>query len=386
MRSISKVDYTYQNEVSLIRAGKAYFSKMLQLIEAANYTIHLQVYIFEDDETGNLIAESLIKAAIRKVKVYLLVDAYASQGLSSTFIRRLNMAGINFRRFSPILRSKYFYFGRRLHHKVLVVDSYHSLVAGMNISNHYNDLNGQPAWLDWAVYVQGEISAQLQEICIRRYQPSQQEILTFRKTPEYKLPKAQCKVRVSVNDWVKGKMEITESYKQMFQQAQQCIYLMSPYFLPGNELMKAIAEAAQRGVIINLILPGISDVQMAKHAERHMYRWFFKKHINIYEYQPKVLHGKMALCDGKWLTIGSYNVNNISAYASIELNLDILDETFAGEAEQRLKRIIDIDCIRVEEYEYMRKMNFFRLLLQKSSYEIIRLLLYLFTFYFKQRE
>jgi len=77
------------------------------------------------------------------------------------------------------------------------------------------------------------------------------------------------------------------------------------------------------GVIIKVVQAGISDIALSKYAERYMYRWLLRNKVEIYEYQKTVLHGKIAVCDDQWMTVGSYNVNNLSAYASIELNLDV---------------------------------------------------------------
>ncbi|MCZ2460319.1 MAG: phospholipase D-like domain-containing protein, partial [Chitinophagales bacterium] len=146
------LSYTKNNKVQLIRGGKEYFDLLLKLIGMAKDTIHLQVYIFDDDETGKKVAEALKTAVQRKVQVYLMADGYASQVMSQKFIDELRAAGIHFRLFEPVFRSKYFYFGRRLHHKVFVVDTRYALVGGLNISDRYNDMPGQPAWLDFALF------------------------------------------------------------------------------------------------------------------------------------------------------------------------------------------------------------------------------------------
>jgi len=117
-----------------------------------------------------------------------------------------------------------------------------------------------------------------------------------------------------------------------------------------------------------------------------MYRWLLKNDIEIYEYRPSVLHAKMAICDNKWLTIGSYNVNNISAFASIELNLDVCNEKFTTIVKQMIEKIIEIDCIPVTKNEFRLKNHFFQKLWQDVCYESIRILFYLFTFYFEQKE
>jgi cardiolipin synthase A/B len=124
-----------RNSIELVRGGCDYFDRLKQMIDRAKETIHLQTYIYEDDETGKEIAERLISASKRGVTVYLLADGYASQSLSSAFIDRIRNAGIHFRFFEPVFKSRYFYFGRRLHHKIFVVDTTCALVGGINISN-----------------------------------------------------------------------------------------------------------------------------------------------------------------------------------------------------------------------------------------------------------
>jgi len=146
-----------------------------------------------------------------------------------------------------------------------------------------------------------------------------------------------------------------------------------------------MSRAAKRGVVIKLILAGTSDVKVAKQAERYMYRWLFKNRIEIYEYPHNILHGKIAVYDSVWVTGGSYNVNNISAYASIELNLDVKGNSFAGLVKDTLDGIIRNDCIQFTESTYQTKYNFFQRIVQYVSYELVRLVFFLFTFYFRQR-
>ena len=124
-------EYTSINEVKLLRAGRGYFNTLIELIQQAEDTIHIQVYTYNDDETGREVAEALMDAARRKVKVYLMTDGYASRGMPAAFIHQLQNAGIHFRFFEPVFRSKYFYFGRRMHHKVVVIDAKYALVGGM---------------------------------------------------------------------------------------------------------------------------------------------------------------------------------------------------------------------------------------------------------------
>ena len=172
----------------------------------------------------------------------------------------------------------------------------------------------------------------------------------------------------------------------MLRHASSHLIIMSPYFLPGNELRKQMARAAKRGVKIKVILSGVSDVAIVKWAERYVYQWLLRNRIEIHEYQKNVLHGKMATYDNLWTPIGSYNVNNLSAYASIELNLDVANSDFAKTADRELEKIIADDCVQITEEDYKKRNGFFRRMIHFLSYESLRLVLFLTTFYFKQRE
>ena len=381
-RSISS--FTVHNRVKIVHGGSEYFRLMLQMIDGAKYTIHLQVYIFEDDETGKQVGDALMRAAQRGVKVYVLVDGYASRRLDSDFRERVQAAGVRFSLFEPFFRSGSFYVGRRLHHKVLVTDSAHALVGGINISDRYNDIRDSAAWLDWAVYAEGEISYKVDKFCIEIWRgstlPREYEEVTF-SAPKVE---AECLVRMRRNDWVKRKTEVYRSYMEIFTTAEKQVTLMSGYFWPGQKLLRRMSAAAKRGVKIRLMLAGVSDIPIAKSAERYVYRRLFKSDIEVYEYQGNVLHGKIAVADTCFVTVGSYNVNNISAYASLELNLDIKDDDFAVTVEQKLDKILQKDCIKITEESFIKKYNFIQRMWQRFAFNLVHLIFFLFTFYFQQ--
>lgn len=380
--------YTSMNRVKLVRGGKSYFDCLVQMIENAKESIHLQTYIFDDDETGQLVANALKAAAKRKVRIYLLVDGYGSKAISASFIDDLNEAGINFRFFEPLFKSRNFYFGRRLHHKVVVVDENFALVGGVNITNRYNDMTGQPAWLDFALFMEGEAAKQLCILCWKTWNnyplnmgitPCEQKYATY-IIPE----KERCEVSMRRNDWVRRKNEISSTYVDMLRTAQSHITILCSYFLPGRVIRRHLVYAAKRGVVIKVITAGMSDIRISKYAERYMYDWFLRNNIELYEYQPSVLHGKIAVCDKQWLTIGSYNINNISAYASIELNMNVRNAEFARQTEAILQQIIEKDCLRIT-HEWQRSEHPVKRLVHWCSHQFIRLSSYLFTFYFRHK-
>ena len=147
-----------------------------------------------------------------------------------------------------------------------------------------------------------------------------------------------------------------------------------------------MVAAAKRGVVIKIIVGGVSDVQLSRLAEQYMYRWLFRNNIQVYEYQDSILHGKLATYDGIWMTDGSYNVNRISAYASVELNMDVRNDAFAASVEAELKEIIRNHCVRITPEEYFHKIGLLQRLRQRLAYQTIRLLFFLFTFYFRQEK
>jgi len=380
--------FSENNNVQLVRGGTEYFTLLEQLIDKALTSIHLQTYIFDADETGNRIIDALIKAASRGVQVFLLIDGYASKNFPEEQIERLKKEGVHFRWFEPLFRSTDFYFGRRLHHKVIVIDARYSLVGGINISNKYNDMPDHPAWLDWGLYSEGEVSVELSTICVEMFDKSNwsrkkkkiaeppKEVFSF---PE------KCKVRILRNDWVRHYHEISRSYNNLFATAKSDILIMCSYFLPGPQFCRSLERAAKRGVKVKVVIAGASDVKVAKYAERHMYRWYFRNKIEIYEYQKNILHAKITVADDNWVTIGSYNVNNISAYASIELNLEVKNEILAKEVKIHFDNIVKNDCIKITE-ENFKPENIFKKIFHRTAYEVVRAMFYLSTFYFRQRK
>jgi cardiolipin synthase len=380
--------YIPDNTAKLIRGGLAYFDLLERMIENARSSIHFQFYIFDNDQTGNRIARALKAAALRHVSVYVLLDGYASKELPDEFVEDLRLAGVHLRMFEPVLKSKSFYFGRRLHHKVVVTDCWHCLVGGLNISDRYNDTVENKAWLDWALFAEGPVAIQLTKVCEKKYKLKTG--FAHRIPEPIPLPleasDMKCYIRVRTNDWVNRKWEISKSYLEMLRTAKTHITIMSPYFLPGELFRRRIRQAVKRGVTINVIQESKSDLTLSKPAERYMYGWLLRNKINIYEYQTTMLHGKMAVCDTQWVTIGSYNFNNLSAYASIELNLDVRNDSFAAQVQSQLSEIIEKDCRQITEEDYDKNTGWLEHLRQFLAYNVFRVILFLFTFYFKQRE
>jgi cardiolipin synthase len=379
--------YTAHNRVKLIKGGSAYFDLLEELIDKAIHSIHFQIYIYEADETGNRITEALIRAAHRHVEIYLVLDAYGSNALSPLVIEKMETVGIRFRWFEPMVKSKDFYIGRRMHHKIVVIDGIYGLVGGLNISDRYNDLPGQPAWLDWAIYVEGEGAQELGGRCIElwpRNKFAKASAQSFSHWNSVLPDNEECLLRIRINDWVRNKNQISRSYIEMFHRASHEVIILSSYFLPGRVFRKNLTLAAKRGMKIQLILGGHSDIKMAKAAELFLYPWLLRRGIEIYEYQKSILHGKIAVFDSQWVTVGSYNINNISAYASLELNVDVHHKPFGQVVNSTLQEVIEKECVQITTAAYSKTLNWVVMFKRWMAYELVRLIFFLFTFYFKQ--
>ncbi|MEP7267825.1 MAG: phospholipase D-like domain-containing protein [Saprospiraceae bacterium] len=377
-----------KNKVTIIYKGAAFFERMAWLIDQAIEFIHIQTYIFDDDFTGRMILNKLKKAAARGVKVYLMVDGYASQKLNADTICSIKANGIHFKYFNRIFKSKNLYFGRRLHHKIIVVDYTKSLIGGLNITNRYNDLPDQPGWLDFAVEIEGPAAKDLCILCWKTWHGFLQnkgatpcELYTSQSVFD-----GGAYARIIRNDWIQGKTEISKVYHRILIKSQQKVIILGSYFLPSKSLRVLLSKAAARGVKIQIITAGRSDVIIAKYAERWLYDWILRNNIQLYEYQDNILHGKIAVCDQKWFTLGSYNINGLSAKASLEANVEIRNERLAAELTQYLEQLIEYSCLEITPKFLHKNTYIWSQFARWISYELLRILLYLFTFYFQKEK
>ena len=153
-----------------------------------------------------------------------------------------------------------------------------------------------------------------------------------------------------------------------------------------DHFLKGLEKAIRRGVKVRMIISGTSDVLLVKMAEKYWYDWLLRNKIEIFEYTRNVLHGKLAICDSEWMTIGSYNVNDLSAYVSIELNYDVKDPVFVAGVEKRLQEIVDNDCIRISNESNQDDTHLLKRFGRWTAYILIRMALSMFTFYYRKQK
>lgn len=360
--------------IELVHSGEDYFLRLQRIITGAQFEIHLQTYIFENDSTGIKIAECLKEAVMRKVKVYVLLDGYGSNSLPEKFTNDLIQHGIHFRFFSTNI----IFIGRRLHHKVVVADGKTALIGGINIADKYHGTKTEEPWLDYAVQVEGKIAEPLQELCRNIYfrkkrQAGKKIMATFNQD-------GGTSARILQNDWLKRKNEICNAYLKSVRNAKKEVIIVGSYFLPGRRLTNALKKATRNGVNIKLILSGISDVPLVRRATCYLYSSLLKHSIELYEWNKSVLHGKAAVADDDWATIGSLNLNHLSSYGSIEMNVEIFLPKFSATFKSHLNQVI-AQCEKITFDTLETRNGIVAKLINWLSYRLIRTGLIIITYF-----
>ena len=357
-------------------SGNTFFDTLEKLIDSAEHEIHFQTYIFTEDETGLRVSEALIRASRREVKVFVLLDAYGSNNLSDAFIKKLRAEKIEIRLFGNLFREGRFHIGRRLHRKVIVVDGITSIVSGINISNNYNSLSGNPPWLDFSILVQGDVTKKIHQICRQSFFKirfgKRSKKLGAQIQQHFYTTSHQVKMRVRENDWKLGRNQVVRSYYQLIRQAQESLTIVGGYFLPGRRGKKMLRRASERGVVIKLIIAERSDVGLMRTAMLYLYDWLLRNQVRIFEYLPSNVHGKTIVADKKKISIGSYDLNTLSTYSNIELNLDVDDPKLAGDFHEQLEEIIKNDCKEITAQSFRTRSSIWKRFSRWLAYKLVK--------------
>lgn len=360
--------YFKAEELQLVFSGTNFFKLLEEIIDQSQHTLHLQTYIFESDETGLKVITSLKKAAERGVKIFLLVDAYGSFPFDRDSEKDLLAAGINFRLYSPLFSSESAFFGRRLHHKIVVADKKIGMIGGINVADKYNVNKEEATWLDYGVLIRGNICEYLDVLCEQVYSKKKRSKLSSWELKTQERLQSDSLIRFRRNDFIKRRNEIHQSYLESIKSATTSITIVAGYFLPGNNFRRLLRQASERGVKIRIILAGISDVKSVKLAQEYLYEFYLSNNIQLFEWQNSVLHGKAMLVDNEWITIGSYNLNFLSHYISIELNADIIAKNVVHDFSEHIETIVNQKCSRVVLENFKRKATYFEKLKMKAAY------------------
>ena len=349
--------WRHGHRARLLENGEAYFARVFEAIDAAQREILLETFIWFEDKVGIALQQRLIAAARRGVRVHFLVDAFGSPDLSEDFLRALTEAGVQLRMFDrqPTLFGIRLNVFRRMHRKLVVIDERIGFVGGINYSADHLEDFGPTAKQDYAVEVEGPVVADIHAfmrhaIATRgtgeRWEPD--------TTHETGKPAGNADVCFLPRDNGRRSRSIEQAYREAFRAARQEIVIANAYFFPGYGFLRDLRDAARRGVKVQLIFQGEPDTPMALIAARWLYRHLVDAGVRIHEYCQRPFHGKVAVIDGEWSTVGSSNLDPLSLSLNLEANVFIRDREFAGDLRRRLGTLIDNHCKEVDPADVPR--------------------------------
>ena len=372
------------NTVQLLVDGPATHAAQLAAIKAAKHHIHLDVYILTDEKLGQMYADALEERARAGVKVRLIFDSLGGMGAGYEFRESLKDAGVQIYEFNavnPLKDPRLWQLNRRSHRKILVVDGKVAFTGGINITDEYSEASpiagssgrGQQGWRDTHIQVEGPAVAEFQRAFLESWEKAKGPIEV---APEYATsPKWRGKSLVHVvsdrgEDFLQLTLDIPEnllsrllkkrgtrdnkiytSYLTAIREARQRIWITQAYFVPDEQLLKLLKNAAKRGVDVRLLMPSESDVGLVPLASRRSYDELLKAGVRLFEYQPVMIHAKTAVIDHVWSTVGSANLDFRSFIHNDEANAVVIGRDFGREMEQVFEKDLEqAKEIKLEEW------------------------------------
>lgn len=309
----------------LFTEGDELYAAMRAAIARARHSVKLESYIFADDEIGRQFAAALGARARAGLQVLLHIDAAGSLFWGShRLAKALRRDGVHvrwFHRWNWRHPSRY---NRRNHRKLLVVDGRSGFLGGFNIHRENSrTLYGERRWRDTHVEVQGAAAHNLQIMFDAFWRGRRL------RSPVLRAPQAT----LITNRAHHGRRVLRALYALRADLAQRRVWLSTPYFVPDRRTQRALRNAARRGVDVRVLVPRQSDVRMAQWAARAAYAGLLNAGVKIYKYQPRMLHAKTLVVDGRWGSVGTANVDYRSFFLNYELILTSRQVQFVAELE-----------------------------------------------------
>jgi cardiolipin synthase A/B len=322
---------TRGNSFTVLTNGDQIFPAMLASVRGAKRRISFETYIYDKGEIADEFTRALEDAARRGVRVSLVVDAVGASGIDGEHVKRLEAAGCRVARFNVPNWYSLEAVNYRTHRKVLVVDGEVGFAGGVGIADHWKgNARNKEEWRDTMVEVRGPLARLMEGTFYENFAEAGGEV-----TPELDdTPKelhgegAAIAVRGSPTG---GSNDLKRLYLLFLASARRSIDITTPYFVTDESSRWALQDAGRRGVKIRLILEGdITDAMPVKYASRKHYEDLLNAGIEIYEYQPTMMHTKTLVVDGMWSMFGSANFDNRSLELNDELNVAVTNRGLAA--------------------------------------------------------
>lgn len=363
VESLTESTLTKGNKVTLLADGEATYGAMFKIIRDAKDHINLESYIIEDDETGRTFADVLLQKQADGVQVNLIYDSVGSINTPDAFFQRLRDGGIQvvgFNALNPLKAGGNWGLTHRDHRKILIVDGRVAIIGGINISEVYSSSLFRPKqneqvpirWRDTDIQIEGPVVAEFQNFFMDTWLNQKgPELLGRNYFPDLK-ESGKALVRAVASTPGETNRISFVVYVSALSFAKYSIHMTNSYFIPDVQIIKALTDAAERGVDVKILLPGTTDSQLALYAQRSSYSDLLKSGVKLYEHGTRLLHAKTAVIDEVWSTVGSTNMDSMSMLTNDEVNAVILNHEFAVEMEIMFARdLADSKQIQWEEWK-----------------------------------
>ena len=395
-------DFAQDHQIRLLQGTQEFFPALIEAMDAALADIQFETYIFDFTDSGAKVAEALMRAAQRSVRVHLVVDGVGTGRLPQAWADRMRSAGVQVQVYSPLgplgllLPQRW----RRLHRKMCVVDGHLLFCGGINVLDDFHDPNHgvlTAPRLDFAVAVTGSLVVPASDAMEQLWWRMQ----AVRDVRQRRLPEALRALRAAsaarhedtspdshsdmraallLRDNVRHRTRIEKAYRRAIGTAREEIIIANAYFLPGGKLRRALVMAARRGVRVRLLLQGRYEYFMQYHAARPVYGALLKAGIEIHEYEPSFLHAKVAVIDAlgarPWATVGSSNLDPLSLLLAREANVVVEDAAFAAELRARLEHAMQHEGRGLDPARYADR-TWRERVLDRVAFVLVRLALWL---------
>jgi cardiolipin synthase len=343
------------NRVNLFTQGDLAFERMLEAIRNARQSVWLEMYWFAADGVGMRFFEALDAAARRGVRVAILYDAWGSFATPRQHFERLRAAGAAVVEFNPISlieqRFRVASLTRRNHRKLLIADGEIAFTGGLNIADEWTASAQGKRWKDEVVEVTGPVVRNLQLTFLDSWREQSEED-TRRGVPPPSLsvddeatPHSDVSgvnVAVLTQSGLRQRRYAMRAYLQRLRAATETINIANAYFLPNPTLVRCLVAAAKRGVRVRVVVAGKSDVPVVTLASRAVWPKLLRAGVELYAWRQTVLHSKLAVVDGAWVTAGSFNLDYVSMRRNRELNLAIGDTAFAEQVNAEFDAMVAV--------------------------------------------
>ena len=363
------------NKLTLLQNGPATYRAMFAAIREAKDHINLETYIFDDDEAGKQFSDLLLERQAAGVQVNVIYDGVGAIMTPKSFFDRLRDGGIQVLEFNPVNpltgNKKAWLLNNRDHRRQLVIDGRIALTGGINISDTYSsapsgkragkkrDQAADPTagWRDTHIRIEGPVVAEFQKLFMDTWARQKGEPLAAKNYfPELKAQGDEI-VRAIGSTPDDPQSLIYLTLMSAISHAELEVHLTIAYFAPDPQLLKALTDAARRGVEVKLLLPSYSDSGAIFHLGRSYYTQLLRGGVKIYERRGAVMHAKTACIDGVWSTIGSTNLDWRSFLHNDEINAVILGRGFAAQMEAMFAQdLTESEAITLDQWQHRSLM------------------------------